>query len=66
MSRVEKIEKAIEALPEEEFEELRKWFRESQGEKWDKEIETDSRERNPRFLVREAEDARRYRETEDL
>jgi hypothetical protein len=42
MTKVEDIEKAIEALPEGEFEKLREWFVEKDRRKWDKEIKCDS------------------------
>jgi hypothetical protein len=42
MIKVKEIEKAIEALPEMEFEKLREWFAEKDWKKWDSEIKSDS------------------------
>ena len=54
MSRVDAIKEAIEALPEEDYTKLRQWFSEKDWQKWDKQIETDSRAGTLGFLVKEA------------
>jgi hypothetical protein len=54
MSRLEKIQAAIESLPEEEYSRLREWFSEKDWEQWDKEIEVDSQSGKLDFLVKEA------------
>jgi len=56
MSKVEKIEAAIESLSEEEYVHLRKWFSEKDWGKWDRQIEADSETGKLDFLVREALD----------
>jgi hypothetical protein len=56
MSKVNKIKAAIEALPEEEYVQLRRWFSEKDWEKWDRQIESDSESGKLDFLVKEAFD----------
>ena len=56
MSRVDAIKEAIEALPEEDYTQLRQWFSEKDWQKWDKEIEMDSQTGKLDFLVREVFD----------
>ena len=43
MSNIEAIKSAIEALPESDYIELRQWFNEKDWDKWDKQIEADSK-----------------------
>jgi hypothetical protein len=54
MSRLREIEIAIDALPEEEYSEFRRWFLERDWAKWDRQIEADSASGKLDFLVREA------------
>jgi hypothetical protein len=54
MSKLEKIQAAIESLSEEEYSRLREWFSEKDWEQWDKEIEVDSQSGKLDFLVKEA------------
>lgn len=56
MPKVDEIKEAIEALPEEEYVQLRQWFSEKDWEKWDRQIETDSDSGQLDFLIREALD----------
>lgn len=56
MPKVDEIKAAIEALQEEDYVQLRKWFSEKDWQKWDKQIETDSETGKLDFLVREAFD----------
>ena len=42
MLNVKNIKEAIEALPEEDYTQLRQWFSEKDWGKWDKQIEADS------------------------
>jgi hypothetical protein len=58
MSRLREIEMAIDALPEEEYNELRRWFLERDWAKWDRQIEADSASGKLDFLVREAQEAK--------
>jgi hypothetical protein len=66
MTRVEEIEKEIEALPERDFETLRKWFSEKDWDKWDEELESDSQSGKLEFLVNEAQEAKKYGQLRDL
>ena len=54
MSKVDKIKEAIEALPEEDYVQLRQWFSEKDWEKWDRQIEEDSESGRLDFLIKEA------------
>ncbi|MGH9194454.1 MAG: hypothetical protein ACRD1T_01780 [Acidimicrobiia bacterium] len=54
MSKLEKIQAAIESLSEEEYGRLREWFVEKDWEQWDREIEVDSQSGKLDFLVKEA------------
>lgn len=56
MPKLDEIIEAIEALPEEEYVQLRQWFSEEDWEKWDRQIETDSEAGQSDFLIREALD----------
>lgn len=56
MSKVEKIQAAIESLSEEEYARLRQWFSERDWEKWDRQIEADSASGKLDFLIKEARD----------
>jgi hypothetical protein len=58
MSRVKELEKAIEALPEEEYIQLRQWFSEKDWHKWDQQIEADSKAGKLDFLLKEALEAK--------
>jgi hypothetical protein len=58
MNKLREIEMAIDALPEEEYSELRRWFLERDWAKWDRQIEADSASGKLDFLVREAEEAK--------
>jgi hypothetical protein len=56
---IDAIKKAIEALPGEDYAQLRKWFSEKDWRKWDKQIAADSRAGKLDFLVREAFEGKR-------
>jgi hypothetical protein len=66
MSKVNKIKAAIEALPEEEYVQLRRWFSEKDWEKWDREIELDSESGRLDFLIKEALDEKEKRKLKEL
>ncbi|MDD3581464.1 MAG: hypothetical protein PHW74_10630 [Desulfobacca sp.] len=66
MSKVEQPKKAIEALPEEEFVLLRKWFSEKDWERWDKELEADSEAGKLDFLMAEAREEKLKGKLRDL
>ncbi len=54
MTRVQQLQTTIEALPEEEFAQLRHWFLEQDWEHWDLRIEKDSAAGKLDFLIEEA------------
>ena len=56
MSKVKEIEAVIESLSEKEYARLRQWFSERDWEKWDRQIEADSRSGKLNFLIKEALD----------
>ncbi len=56
MSGIETIKKAIDALSEDEYSQLRQWFTEKDWRKWDRQIEADSASGKLDFLVSEALD----------
>ena len=66
MSKMSAIRKAIEALPEDEYVQLRQWFSERDWKKWDQEIKADSRSGKLDFLIREAFGQRRQGKLKDL
>ncbi len=45
MTRVEELELAVAALPEEEYDQFRCWFLERDWERWDRQIEADAKGR---------------------
>ena len=59
MTNVPEIRRAIMSLTDADYAELREWFAEMDWERWDKEIESDSRSGRLEFLDDEAEDAKR-------
>ena len=66
MSRVEELEKAIDALPEEEYTQLRQWFSEKDWLKWDQQIEADSKSGKLNFLLQEALEAKSKNKLREL
>jgi hypothetical protein len=66
MSKVEELEKAIDALPEEEYIQLRKWFSEKDWQKWDRQIEADAQSGKLDFLVQEAFEAKKKNKLREL
>jgi len=54
MIDIKKIKDEIEKLPESDFAELRRWIAEKDWEKWDNEIEKDSKANTLDFLIDEA------------
>ena len=55
MSKVNEIKKAIDALPEKDYVQLRQWFSEKDWQKWDKQLEVDSESGRLNFLIKEAQ-----------
>lgn len=66
MTKIEELETVITRLPEDEYRQLRRWFLETDWERWDREIQEDSREGRLDFLVEEALDAKRKGTLKDL
>lgn len=66
MSKVDELKSAIEALPENEFVELRLWFSEKDWQNWDEQIEADSKSQKLDFLIKEANDQKRSGKLKDL
>ena len=66
MTRVEELEKAVDALSEKEYSIFRQKFLERDWEKWDRQIETDSKSGNLDFLIKEASDAKKSGDLENL
>lgn len=58
MTQVEQIKAEIEALPQQDFKQLRKWFAEKDWQVWDEQIAKDSATGKLDFLRREAMEAR--------
>ncbi len=56
MSRLDEIKSEIEKLSSEEFTEIFHWLSEKEWERWDKEIEADSKAGKLDFLMRDARD----------
>jgi hypothetical protein len=66
MTRVEELELAVAALPEEEYDQFRGWFLERDWEKWDRQIEADAKSGKLDFLIQEAFTAKRENRLRDL
>ena len=66
MSKVDDLKMEIERLPSEEFTELVRWLSEKDWERWDREIEADSKAGKLDFLVHEALDAKSKGTLKDL
>ena len=54
MSTLEQIKAAIESLPREDFFRLHEWIRDRFDDKWDKQIEEDTRSGRLNSVTREA------------
>lgn len=54
MTKLQKVQVAIESLSSEEFSQLRRWLSERDWEQWDREIERDAVSGKLDFLVEEA------------
>jgi hypothetical protein len=66
MTKIDAIKKAIDALREDEYTQLRQWFSEKDWRKWDREIKADSASGKLDFLVREALDEKGKGKLRDL
>jgi hypothetical protein len=54
MRTLDEIKAEIEALPQEDYAELRKWLTEKDWEEWDAQLEADSEAGELDFLIEEA------------
>ena len=54
MSTADELILAIEALPEDEYKKLRRWFFERDWQTWDEQIEADSKSGKLDFIIKEA------------
>jgi len=59
MINIHDLEKAVTTLPPPEYAEFRRWFLQSDWEKWDRQIEADAQSGKLDFLAREADDAKK-------
>ena len=66
MTKIEELETAVTALPEEDYAQFRRWFLNRDWQKWDQEIEADSESGKLDFLLREAADAKKDNRLKDL
>ena len=66
MTKMTEIQQAIMDLPESEYLELRQWFSELDWKKWDRQIESDSKEGKLDFLISEALEAKEKARLKDL
>jgi len=66
MSKVDELKSAIEALPEDEYVELRQWFSEKDWQNWDEQIKADSKVGKLDFLIKEAKNEKKSGKLRDL
>lgn len=66
MTQVEQIKAEIEALPQQDFKQLREWFAEKDWQLWDSQIEKDSAEGKLDFLRQEAMEAKAQGKLQEL
>ena len=66
MTRIEALKEEIEALPEDEYVQLRQWFSEKDWLRWDRQIKKDSAAGKLDFLVSEAFDQKSKGKLRDL
>ena len=66
MLKLDEIKASIDALPDNEYVQLRRWFSEKDWQKWDAQIEADSESGKLDFLVDEARDEKHEGKLKDL
>lgn len=66
MSKVDELKSEITELPKDEFAELVRWLSEKDWERWDEEIEADSKAGRLDFLEREAFDEKNKNALKEL
>lgn len=65
-ARANEIKAAIEALPEDEYVQLRQWFADRDWAKWDRRLELDSESGKLDFLIKEALEEKRKAKLREL
>ena len=63
MTKVQELERAVASLREHEYGRFRRWFLEADWKKWDRQVEADSASGRLDFLIAEAEDAKKHRQS---
>ena len=58
MNKIEEIEQAVAALPENDYRAFRQWFLSRDWKKWDRQIEGDAKGGRLAFLLDEASQAK--------
>ena len=66
MPSISEIQKAILVLPEDEFARLREWLSELDSDRWNRQIEDDSKSGHLDFLIDEAGEADTLGSIDDL
>ena len=66
MTEISEIQRAIPSLPESDYAKLREWLAEIDWERWDREIEADSKAGRLDFLAAEADEAKKSGTLRDL
>lgn len=66
MTEISEIQRAILSLPESDYAKLREWLAEIDWERWDREIEADSKAGRLDFLAAEADEAKKSGTLRDL
>ena len=56
MAKIDELKNTIETLSPDDYGKLRQWFSERDWERWDEQIELDSKSGKLDFLVKEAEE----------
>lgn len=64
--KLEQLEEAVASLSEKDFHQFRLWFMELDWEKWDKQIEDDSRSGKLNFLLDEARQSKQNNQLKNL
>ena len=59
MTEISEIQRAILSLPESDYAKLKEWLAELDWERWDREIEADSKAGRLDFLAAEADEAKK-------
>ena len=66
MLKLEQLQMEIEALPEQDFARLRRWFAEKDWEQWDRQIEADDAAGKLDFLLAEASEGKAQKILKEL